>query len=141
MKKCFHSNQHPWAISKKHKFIFQISVFYIWLLVMHSLVFPSLDDIYCTIHRPTQQSLMPCVCFVWCFFCLILFDFDFAKTYVNFIFTMNTTNAFLQNLNNQLGLLKLCNKVNNSKIVFRAIARDVGIHNLKKKNEKKIDKK
>ena len=50
MEMCFHGNQNPWAI--KHPFIslyfkYQ-SLRFICLSVMNSPVFPSLDDIYCT---------------------------------------------------------------------------------------------
>ena len=46
---CFHGNQHP--LAKKHPFVSVYSKYqslkYIYLPVMNSPVFPSLDDIYC----------------------------------------------------------------------------------------------
>ena len=48
---CFHGNQHPWAI--KHPFTGQYSIYLslkcICLPVVNSPIFPSLDDIYCTL--------------------------------------------------------------------------------------------
>ena len=50
MEMCFHGNQYPWAI--KHPFINLYSKYqslkFIYLPVMNSPVFPSLDDNYCT---------------------------------------------------------------------------------------------
>ena len=46
---CFHGNQYPWAI--KHSFISLYSKYqslnFICLPEVNSLVFPSLDDIFC----------------------------------------------------------------------------------------------
>ena len=58
---CFHSNQHPWAI--QHPFISLYSKYqsfkFICLPVMNSPVFPSLDDIYCTVKIVIPTCTLP----------------------------------------------------------------------------------